>query len=139
MTYVFIKILKSSRIPTDGQSFPLPLPSLGYRISGKQVEVHDSGSRHHQLCGCCNLQLIQSHVAPSHRPPARVLSPLFFSAKSLLMPELHGKKEHSKTTWSSFLSSKTARSSLYSLRQRYMILSFLPQNLLVLSLYGCHA
>ena len=42
------------------------MPSLGYRISGKQVEVHDSGSRHHQLCGCCNLQLIQSHVAPSH-------------------------------------------------------------------------
>ena len=38
------------------------MPSLGYRISGKEVEVCDSGSRHHQLCGCCNLQLIQSHV-----------------------------------------------------------------------------
>ena len=40
------------------------------------MEVRDSGSRHHQLCGCCNLQLIQSHAAPSHGPPARVLSPL---------------------------------------------------------------
>ena len=61
---------------TDAQSFPLPVPSPGYHISGKGVEVRDSGSRHHQLCGCCNLQLIQSHVAPSHGPPARVLSPL---------------------------------------------------------------
>ena len=66
------------------------MPSPGYRISGKEVEVRDSGSRHHQLCGCCNLQLIQSHVAPSHGPPARVLSPLFFPAKSLLLPKLHG-------------------------------------------------
>ena len=63
-------------MPTDAQSFPLPVPSPGYRVSGKEVEVHDSGSRYHQLCGCCNLQLIQSHVAPSHSPPARVLSPL---------------------------------------------------------------
>ena len=47
------------------QSFPLPLPSLGYHRSGKEVEVRDSGSRHHQLCGCRNLQLIQSHEAPS--------------------------------------------------------------------------
>ena len=32
----------------------LPSPSApsGYRISGKEVEVRDSGSRHHQLC-CC--------------------------------------------------------------------------------------
>ena len=51
------------------------MPSLGYRVSGKEVEVPDSGSRHHQLCGCCNLQLIQCHEAPSHSPPARVLSP----------------------------------------------------------------
>ena len=56
-------MLKSSRTPTDAQSFPLPLPSRGYRISGKEVEVRDSDSRHHQLCGCRNLQLIQSHVA----------------------------------------------------------------------------
>ena len=49
-------------MPTDAQSFPLPVPSPGYRVSGKEVEVCDSGSRHHQLCGCCNLQLIQSHV-----------------------------------------------------------------------------
>ena len=108
-------ILKSSRIPTDAQSFPLPVPSPGYRISGKEVEVHDSGSWHHQLCGCCNLQLIQSHMAPSHGPPARVLSPLFFPTKSLLLPKPHGKKEHSKTTWSSFLSSKNAWSPLFTL------------------------
>ena len=38
------------------------MPSPGYRVSGKEVEVRDSGSRHHQLCGCCNLHLIQSHV-----------------------------------------------------------------------------
>ena len=63
-------------MPTDAQSFPLPVPSPGYRVSGKEVEVRDSGSRHHQLCGCCNLQLIQSHVALSHGPAARVLSPL---------------------------------------------------------------
>ena len=98
---VFIKILKSSRIPTDAQSFPLPLPSPGYRVSGKEVEIRDSGSRHHQLCGCRNLQLIQSHAAPSHCLPARDLSPLFFPAKSLLLPKPHGKKEHPKTTWSS--------------------------------------
>ena len=34
------------------QSFLLPLPSLGYHIPGKEVEVYDSGSRHHQLCRC---------------------------------------------------------------------------------------
>ena len=72
---VFNKILKSSRIPTDAQSFPLPLPSLGYRISGKEVEVRDSGSRHHQWCGYCNLQLIQSHVAPPHVPAAESFLP----------------------------------------------------------------
>ena len=88
-------------MPTDAQSFPLPVPSPGYRISGKEVEVRDSGSRHHQLCGCCNVQLIQSHAAPSHGPPARVLSPLFFPAKSLLLPKPRGKKKHSKTSWSS--------------------------------------
>ena len=70
-------------MPPDAQSFPLPVPSPGYRVSGKEVEVRDSGSRHHQLCGCCNLQLIQSHVAPSHGPPARVLSPLSLWLQSL--------------------------------------------------------
>ena len=76
------------------------MPSPGYRVSGKEVEVRDSGSRHHQPCGCCNLQLIQSHVAPSHGPTARVRSPLFFPEKSLL-PKPSGKKKHPKTTWSS--------------------------------------
>ena len=115
-------ILKSSRIPTDAQSFPLPVPSPGYRVSGKEVEVHGSDSWHHQLCGYCNLQLIQNHVAPSHGPPARVLSPLFFSAKSLLLPKMHGKKKHSKTTWSSAFPLRTAWSSFfpYSLHQNRM-------------------
>ena len=29
-------------------------------------------------------------LAPSHGPPARVLSPLFFPAKSFLLPKMHG-------------------------------------------------
>ena len=98
-------------MPTDAQSFPLPVPSPGYRVSGKEVEVRDSGSRYHQLCGCWNLQLIQSHVAPSHGPPARVLPPLFFLAKSFLLPKPRGKKKHSKTSWSS---SFPLRTSWYS-------------------------
>ena len=73
-------------------------------------------------------------MAPSHGPPARVLSPLFFPAKSLLLPKPRGNKEHPKTTWFSFLSSKTAWSSLYSPRQSCIILSLLPQNLVVLLL-----
>ena len=40
-------------------------------------------------------------LAPSHGPPARVLSPLFFQAKCLLQPKPRGKKKHSKTTGSS--------------------------------------
>ena len=99
------------------------MPSPGYRVSGKEVEVRDSGSRHHRLCSCCNLQLIQSHVAPSHGPTARVLSPLFLPAKSLLLPKPCGKKKHSKTTWSSPLSFRT-------------VWSFSPfQNLVVLLFY----
>ena len=46
--------------------------------------------RHHQLCCRPDPQLI--HVAPSHGPPARILSPLFFQAKSLLLPNPCGKK-----------------------------------------------
>ena len=146
-------------MPTDAQSFPLPVPSPGYRVSGKEVEVRDSGSRHHQLCGCCDLQLIQSHVAPSHGPPARVLSPLFFPAKSLLLPKPRGKKKHSKTSWSSCFPLRTSRYSplllqnhmdLYlstcfrtlwfsHLLQSCVVYSFLPQNLVVLPLYGCRA
>ena len=84
------------------------MPSPGYRVSEKEVEVRDSGSRHHQLCGCCDLQLIQSRAAPSHGPPARVLFPLFFLAKSFLLRKPCGKKKHSKTTWSSLLSFRTS-------------------------------
>ena len=127
------------------------MPSPGYRVSGKEVEVRDSGSRHLQLCGCCNLQLIQSHAAPSHGPPARVLPPLFFPAKSLLLPKPRGKKKHSKTTWSSLLFFRSVwsfspfqncmvlflslqnRMVLSSLHQSCLILSLLLQNLVVLS------
>ena len=95
------------------KSFPFPVPSPGYRVSGKEVQVRDSGSQHHQLCGCCNLQLIQSHVSPSHGPPARTLSPLFFLAKSHLLPKPRGKKKHSNTSWSSSFPFRTTWSSLH--------------------------
>ena len=93
---------------------PSPCAQSGYRVSGKEVEVHDSGSRHHQLCCCNNLQLIQSHVVPSRGPPARVLSPLFFQAKSLLLPKPRGKREHPKAVWSSPFSAKAMWSSPFS-------------------------
>ena len=96
------------------------MPSLGYCISGKEVEVHGSGSRYHLLCGCCNLQLIQSHVATSHGPPARVLSPLFFLAKSLMLPKPRGKKKHSKTTRSSLFPSEP-HGPPYSLQNRMVL------------------
>ena len=115
------------------------MPSPGYHVSGKEVEVCDSGSWHHPLCGCCNLQLMQSHVAPSHGPPARVLFPLFFLAKSLLLPKPCGKKKHSKTTWSSLLSFRTSWSSSFPselhgpsyLLQILVALSLSPQNRVV--------
>ena len=50
-------------------------------------------------------------MAPSHGPPARILSPFFFPAKSLLLPKPRGKKKHPKTTWSSPIHSRTAWSS----------------------------
>ena len=154
-------MLKSSRTPTDAQSFPLPLPSLGYRISGKELEVRDSDSRHHQLCGCCNLQLIQSRAAPSHGPAARVLSPLSLWLQSLScclsrvarrstpkprgpppFPQNRGVSfPHFRTTWTSIYllaseprgspSFRAAWSTPYLLWSR-MVSSFLPQNLLVL-------
>ena len=130
-----------------------PFPSLRYHISGKGVEVCGSGSRHHQLCCCCDLQLIQSPVVPSHGPPARILSPLFFQAKSLLLPKPCGKREHPKATWSplcqscvvfspfstkaewsSLLSSKTAWSSLFSYNQLH-----LPAFPILPALLGCHS
>ena len=116
------------------------MPSPGYRISGKEVEVRGSGSWHHQLGGCCNLQLIQNHAAPSHGPPARDLSLLFFLAKSLLLPKPCGKKKHSKTTWSSLLSFRTSWSSSFpsephgpSYSLQNCVASYLLQNLVVLS------
>ena len=54
----------------------------------------------HPLCHRRDLKLIQSLVAPSHGPPARVLSPLFFQVKSLLLPKPCGQREHPKAVWS---------------------------------------
>ena len=63
-------------------------------------------------------------MAPSHGPPARVLSPLFFPAKSLLLPKPHGKKKHSKTTWSSpIYSIRTAWFSAFFFRSLWPSLS----------------
>ena len=61
------------------------------------------GSQHHQLCHHHNLQLIQTRLAPSHGPPARVLSHLSFPARSLLLPEPYGKMEHPKAAQSQLL------------------------------------
>ena len=58
------------------------------------------GSQHHQLCHRRDLQWIQNYMAPSHGPPARVLSPLSFQAKCLLLPKPRGKREHLKVVWS---------------------------------------
>ena len=63
-------------------------------------------------------------MAPSHGPPARVLSPLFFPAKSLLLPKPHGKKKHPKTSWSSLLSFRTVWS--FSPFQNHMVLFLFP-------------
>ena len=112
-------------MPTDAQSFPLPLPSPGYHVSGKEVEVRDSGSRHHQLGGCCDLQLIQSHAAPSPGPPARVLSPLFFQEKSLLLPKPSGPSlsPQNFVVLSSFTSEPHGPLSIYLL-QSLVVLPF---------------
>ena len=140
--------MKSSRIPTDAQSFPLPVPSPGYRVSGKEVEVRDSGSWHHQLGGCCNLQLIQSHVAPSHGPPARVLSPLSLWLQSLSYclsrvakrstPKPCGSLYSPSEPCGPFPHFRTAWPSPFLLRTSWFSL-FLLQNHMVYSLYGCRA
>ena len=74
--------------------------------------------------------LPQSPVNPklcgtSHSPPVRVLSPLFFLAKPLLLLKPRGKKEHPKATWSSLLLQNHTVLS-YSLHQSCVILSLLP-------------
>ena len=45
---------------------PSPSAQSGAPHLRKEVEVCGSGSRHHQLSHLHDLQLIQSHVAPSH-------------------------------------------------------------------------
>ena len=74
-----------------------PLPSLGYRIAGKEVEVHGSGSP---------LVPVPSAVLPPRSPvnpkPCGTFSwptsknpfSLFLQAKSLLLPKTRGKKGH---------------------------------------------
>ena len=128
------------------------MPSPGYLVSGKEVEVRDSGSRHHQLCGCCNLQLIQSHAAPSHGPPARVLSPLFLWLQSLSCclsrvakrstPKPHGPLyspsepsgpfPHFRTAWSS---SFPLRTSWFSYSRQNRVAPYLLQSCMVYSLF----
>ena len=61
---------------------PSPSAQSGVPYLRKEVEVRDSGSQHHHLCRHHGLQLIQSHVAPSHGPPARIFHP-FSSRQSL--------------------------------------------------------
>ena len=46
------------------------------------------------------ISLMQIHVAPSPGPPGRVLSPLFFPARALLLPMPCGKRVHPKALWS---------------------------------------
>ena len=58
----------------------------------------------------------------------------FSSRQSLLLPKPHGKKKHSKTTWSSLLSFRTAWS--FSPFQNRVVLFLSPQNLVVLSIYS---
>ena len=90
-----LKILKSFRIPTNAHSFLLPFAQsrvLYLRKRSRSPWLRQPlDSQNHQLCCRCDLQLIQNHVAPSHGPPARNLSPLFFQAKSLLLPKPCGK------------------------------------------------
>ena len=101
-----LKILESFRIPTNKQSFLLPFAHSGVPYLRKRSR--SPCFRHPLLRGHHDLQVIQNHVAPSYGPPARVLSPLFFQAQSLLLPKPRGKKEHpraavpafTKTTWS---------------------------------------
>ena len=94
-----MKVLKFFRIPTNVQSFLLPFSQS--RVPYLRKRSKSPGLRHHPLCRRSNLQLIQSHVAPSPGPPARILSPLFFQVKSLLLPKSRGKREHPKVVWSS--------------------------------------
>ena len=93
------------------------------------------GSWHHQLCHRLDLQFIQNHVAPSHGPSARVLSPLFFPARSPLLPKPRGKREHpslavptfAKATW--FLTTPKScgpQPSFFSLLCRYCNQGELP-------------
>ena len=103
------------------------------------------GSQHHQLCGCCNFQLIQSHAAPSHGPPARVLSPLSSWQSLSCCLSCMVLPIHSRTVWTStYLLASEPRGpllqncmALSSLHQSCLILSLLPQNLVALLLFTC--
>ena len=110
------------------------MPSPGYRVSGKEVEVRDSGSRHHQLCGCCNLQLIQSRVAPSHGPAARVLSPLSLWLQSLYCCLSRVAKRSTPKPRGPLPFPSEPHGPSYLL-QNCVALSLSPQNRVVLSFY----
>ena len=90
-----LKMLKSFRIPTTTQSFLLPVaqsevPYLRKRSRSPWFRQQLSSGI--ISCVAATISLIQNHVAPSHGLPARIFSPLFFQAKSLLLPKPHGKK-----------------------------------------------
>ena len=94
-----------------------PFPSPGYRVSGKEVEVRGSGSP--SVPAPSAGWLLQSPVNPepcgtfSWLTSKSPFSP-FLPGSALLLPKPCGKKEHPKTTWSSFLSLRTAWSSLFT-------------------------
>ena len=67
-------------MPTDAHSPSFSLcPVWGTVISGKEVEVRDSGSRHHQLC-CC-------HWVPTLTKPRGPL-PLLRQSRVVWLPRL---------------------------------------------------
>ena len=124
---------------TDAQSFPLPVPSLGYRVSGKEVEV-PAPSAGWLLQSPVNPKPCGTFSWPTSKSP---LSPFSMAAKSLLLPKPRGKRKHSKTTWSfsplqnhmDLYLSTCFRASWFShLLQSRMVYSFLPQNLVFLPL-----
>ena len=86
-----LKHLSHLEYPQTHTVLPSPSAQSGYHISGKEVEVRDSGSWHHQLC--------HRHRVPTQPKP---------SGSLLSCPLL-------KTMWFSFFSFKTAWSSVPSL------------------------
>ena len=60
---------------------------MGYRISGKEVEVRDSGSQHHQLCCCHGVPTLPKLRGSSPTPP-KPRGPLYSLCQSCVIPSL---------------------------------------------------